>query len=136
MAQNRILRTNFPSRSTFLPFLWLFFSDHEHVFHCLSVLISTSRHVFKFTMPRKAISPHEKRVMNGIQNGEASSVADRSREHVEPVIPVSKIAFWIERTLVTTYLFSFPLRVRNNRVSLYVHTDLIQSLTLYRLLNH
>ena len=51
------------------------FSDHEHV-HCLSVLISTSRHVFKFTMPRKAISPYEKRVMNDIQNGEASSVAD------------------------------------------------------------
>ena len=71
-------------------------------------------------MPRKAISPYEKRVMNDIQNGEASSVADRSREHVEPVIPVSKIAFWIERTLVTTYLFSFPLRVRNNRVSLYI----------------
>ena len=70
-------------------------------------------------MPRKAISPYEKRVMNDIQNGEAFSVADRSREHVEPVIPVSKIAFLIERTLVTTYLFSFPLRVRNNRVSLY-----------------
>ena len=95
------------------------FSDYEHVFHCLSVLISASRHVFKFTMPRKAISPYEKRVMNDIQNGEASSVADRSREHVEPVIPVSKMACWIERTLVTTYLFSFPLRVRNNRVSLY-----------------
>ena len=44
-------------------------------------------HVFKFTMPRKAISPYEKRVMNDIQNGEASSVADRSREHVEPVFP-------------------------------------------------
>ena len=57
--------------------------------------------------------------MNDIQGGEASSVADCSREHVEPVLPVSKIAFWIERTLVTTYLFSFPLRVRNNRVSLY-----------------
>ena len=57
--------------------------------------------------------------MNHIQDGEASSVADRSHEHVEPVLPVKKIAFWIERTLVTTHLFSFPLRVRNNRVSLY-----------------
>ena len=63
--------------------------------------------------------------MNDIQDGEASSVADRSREHVEPVLPVSKIAFWIERTLVTTYLFSFPLRVRNNRVSLYWHTGFL-----------
>ena len=26
--------------------------------------------------------------------------------------------FWIKRTLLRTYLFSFPLRVRNNRVSL------------------
>ena len=71
-------------------------------------------------MPWKAISPYEKRVMNDIQDGEASSVADRSRERVEPVLPVRKIAFRIERTLVRTYLFSFPLRVRNNRVSLYI----------------
>ena len=28
--------------------------------------------------------------------------------------------FWIKRTLFRTYLFSFPLRVRNNRVSLYL----------------
>ena len=27
--------------------------------------------------------------------------------------------FWIKRTLFRTYLFSFPLRVRNNQVSLY-----------------
>ena len=111
----------FSLQEHFFAFLWLFFSDHEHFFHRLSVSISTSRHVFKFTIPWKAISPYEKRVMNDIQDGEASSVADRSREHVEPVLPVSKIAFWIERTLqlVTTYLFSFSLRVRNNRVSLY-----------------
>ena len=57
--------------------------------------------------------------MNDIQDGEASSVADRSREHMELVLPVRKITFWIERTLVSTYLFPFPLRVRNNRVSLY-----------------
>ena len=67
----------------------------------------------------QVISPHEKRLMNNIQDGEASSMADRSLEHVEPVLPVRKIAFWIERTSVSTYLFSFPLRVRNNRVSLY-----------------
>ena len=40
--------------------------------------------------------------MNGIQDGEASSVAYRSREHLEAVLPVRKIAFWIERTLVST----------------------------------
>ena len=47
-----------------------------------------------------AVSPYEKRVMNlkDIQDGEASSVADRLRERVEPVLPVRKIAFWIERT--------------------------------------
>ena len=28
--------------------------------------------------------------------------------------------FWIKRTLFRTYLFSFPLRVCNNRVSLYI----------------
>ena len=38
--------------------------------------------------------------MNSIQDGEASSVADRSHEHVEPVLPVSIITFWIESTLV------------------------------------
>ena len=53
--------------------------------------------------------------MNDIQDREASSVADRSREHVELVLPVRKIAFWIESTLVRTYLFSFPLRVRQGR---------------------
>ena len=120
MAQNRILRTNFPSKSTFLPFLWFFFFLITSMSSNLSVSISISWHVFKFTMPWKAISPYEKRIMNDIQDGEASSVADRSRKHVEPVLPVRNIAFWIEHTLVTTYLFSFPLRVRNNRFSLYI----------------
>ena len=109
------------------------FSLQEHFFALSLALFFWSRAYlplpfsFDFNFParfqvhdaRKAISPYEERVMNDIQNGEASSVADRSREHVEPVIRVSKIVFWIERTLVTTYLFSFPLRVRNNRVSLY-----------------
>ena len=36
MAKNRILRTNFPSRSTFLHFLWFFFYNHEHVIHPFS----------------------------------------------------------------------------------------------------
>ena len=56
-------------------------------------------------MPWKAISPYEKRVMNDIQDGEAFSVADRSREHMELVLPVRKIAFWIERTLFTKALW-------------------------------
>ena len=90
----------------------------------LSVSVSTFRHVFKFTMPWKATSPYEKRVMNDIQDGEASSVANCSLEHVEPVLPMRKIAFWIERTLFSTYLFSFPWRVRNNRVSLYLNLAL------------
>ena len=49
--------------------------------------------------------------MNDIQDGEVSSVADRYRlrEHVEAVLHVRTIAFWIERTVVSTYLFSFPL---------------------------
>ena len=72
----------------------------------LSVLISVSRHVFKFTMPWKVISSHEKWLMNDTQDGEASSVADRSREHVEPVLPVRKIAFW-PLWLVRTF-FHFP----------------------------
>ena len=91
---------------------------YRNDFSTLGRCTTTFRHVFKFTMPWKAISPHEKRVMNDIQDGEASSVANRSLEHVEPVLPMRKIAFWIERTLFSTYLFSFPLRVRNNRVSL------------------
>ena len=109
----------FPPRALFALSLVLFFLITSMSSN-LSVSISISRHVFKFTMPRKAISPYEKRIMNHMQDGdlEASSVADRSREHVEPVLPVRKIAFWIERTLVTPYLFSFPSRVRNNRVSL------------------
>ena len=98
--------------------LVLFFFWSQACHPNFSVSISISRHVFKFTMPWKAISPYEKRVMNDIQDGEASSVADRLREHEEPVLSVRKIAFWIECTLVSTYLFSFPLRVRNNRVSL------------------
>ena len=72
-----------------------------------------------------------------IQDEEASSAADHSYEQElrpkhnekiashefargEPVVPVRKIAFWIECTLfiISTYLFSFPLRVCNNRVSL------------------
>ena len=69
-------------------------------------------------MPWKAIAPYEKQVMNDTQDREASSVADCSREHVEPVLPVRKIAFWIERTLLVRTFFSFPLRVRTNRVSL------------------
>ena len=60
--------------------------------------------------------------MNDIQDGEASSVVDRLREHMEPVQPVRKIAFWIECTLVVrTFFFFIPLRVRHNRVSLYVN---------------
>ena len=55
------------------------------------------------------MSPYEKRVMNDIQDGEASSVADRLCEHVEPVLPVRKIAFWIELTLISTYLFFISL---------------------------
>ena len=39
--------------------------------------------------------------------------------HMEPVVLVRKIAFCIKRTLFITCLFSFPLRVRNNRVLLY-----------------
>ena len=119
VVQNRIFRTKFPSRSTFLPFRWFFFSDHEHVIHCLSVSISISKHVFKLAMPSEAISPYEKQIMNDIEDGEASSVADRLREYVDLVLPVRKIEFWIERTLVGTYLLSFPLRVPNYRVSLY-----------------
>ena len=109
----------FPPGALFCPFFVSFFLITSMSSN-LSVSISISRHVFKFAMPWKAISPYEKRIMNDIQDGEASSVADRSREHVEPVLPMRKIAFWIERTLVTTYLFPFPLRVRNNRVSLYI----------------
>ena len=86
------------------PFFGFFFLITSMSFN-LSVSISTSWHVFKFAMPWKTISPYEKRIMNDIQDGEASSVADCTREHVEPVLLVRKIAFWIERTLVTTYLF-------------------------------
>ena len=103
----------------FCPFFGSYFFLITSMSSNLSVLILISRHVFKFMMPWKVISPYEKRVMNDIQDGEASSVADRSREHVNLVLPARKIAFWIELTLVSTYLFSFPLRVSNNRVSLY-----------------
>ena len=109
----------FPPGALFCPFFGSF-SDNKHVIHCLSISISISRHVFKLMMPWKAISQYEKRVMNDIQDGEASSVADRYREHLEPVLPVRKVAFWIERTLVSVYLFfSFLLRVHNNQLSLY-----------------
>ena len=56
-----------------------------------------------------AILKFEKGVMNDIQDGEASSVADRSREHVEPALPVRKITVWIERPSVSTYLFFISL---------------------------
>ena len=55
------------------------------------------------------ISPHEKRVMNYTQDGEASSMADRSREHMEPdpASEENRALARIERALVSTYLFSF-----------------------------
>ena len=57
--------------------------------------------------------------MNDIQDGEASSVADRSREHVTPVhASEENRVFDTKRTLAATYLFSFLVRVRNIWVSL------------------
>ena len=50
--------------------------------------------------------------MNDIQDGESSSVADRSCEQVEPVLPVRKIGFWIERTLVKYIPFFISLEGR------------------------
>ena len=64
---------------------------------------------------------HEKRVMNDIQNGEASSVSDRSHKHVEPVFPVrceqNRV---LDRTFFGYYVpFFISLEGTNNRVSLY-----------------
>ena len=97
------------------------FSLQEHFFALSLVLFFWSRAChplsfnFDFNFPArfqardalKVISPYEKRAMNDIQDGEASSVADHSREDVELVLPVRKIGFWIERTLVRTYLFFY-----------------------------
>ena len=85
-----------------------FFSDHEQCHPTFQFQFQFPRHVFKITMPWKAISPHEKRLMNDIQDGEASTGEDCSREHVEPVLPVRKITFWIERTLVSNTPFRRP----------------------------
>ena len=137
MARNRILRKGkkgkqaktallhgptvyqfFPPGALFGPFFQslVLFSEHQRVNHCLSVSISSPWYVFKFT-----ISKFEKREMIVIHYGETSSVADRSGEQelrpkqneniaspeFAPVVPVRKIAFWIERTLLVRTFFSF-----------------------------
>ena len=108
MAQNQILRANFPSRCTFCPFFGSSFSDHKHVIQPFS---------FDFNFPAR-FAAHDalkgnftarkaSNIMTDVQDEEAYSVADR--QHVEPVLPVRKIGFWIERTLVRTSLFFISL---------------------------
>ena len=71
--------------------------------------------------------------MTIVEDREVFSAAKRSHEQelrpaqnmlrhvslqVEPVVPVRKMAFWIERTSFSMHLSSFPLRIRINQVSL------------------
>ena len=108
----------FPPRALFCPFFGSFFSDHEHVIQPFS---------FDFNFPARfqvqnALKGdfNERKANNERHSGRRSIFRGRSFAWTRGTGPaVRKIAFWIERTLVTTYLFSFPLRVRNNQVSLY-----------------